>query len=105
MPIKLVVGKNYIHKTLGLVKLLESEHDCFVRILTDKVLLDGNGSWRDDWDYLYSIEIKKEWFVKTSYLTTAKPAKEDKGKSPVQIRCRKLWNDSNWVKQHPDQAY
>ena len=27
------------------------------------------------------------------------------GLTPVQRRCKKLWNQSNWVKKYPQQAY
>lgn len=109
MPINLSVGKTYKHKTLGLIKLiLHSDNGTQVEVLTNKITLDSDQDWIDDWGYAFrDVGIGSQWCVKTSFLKEIKVKidPKDKGKSPVQIRCRKLWNESKWVKQNPNQAY
>lgn len=38
-------------------------------------------------------------------MTHGKPKPPMTPKERIALRCKTLWNNSNWVKQHPHQAY
>ena len=108
---KIIIGTNYLHPTLGLVKLVswrEGESSANVEVLTNNYKLNSNDEWTDDWGYNFTIDQGQQWWIELSKLKPlAKPklTKKDKQTTPVQIRCKDLWNKSNYIKNNPKQAY
>jgi len=77
-----------------------------VLVLTANFEQNEDGEWCDDWGGFFKIRPLQCWWVARNRLIPApKPDPLDKHRSPVQIRCKKLWNESKWVKNNPAQAY
>ena len=105
---KIIKGKTYLHHTLGLVQIdsIESDGQHHVTVLTDNIKKNSQNEWQDDWGQHYPCEKGDSWFVKENTLTQlTKPDPKDKNRTPVQIRCKDLWNKSNYIKNNPKQAY
>lgn len=110
-------GQKVFHKTLGLVRITHSvrkdywsdnEDTTRVTILDDS---KRQTNWLSDFGRVYNTLVPTEatpadfpWKVKAINLTPYRETLKKQKLGPVQWKIRKLWNESNWVKLHPEQA-
>jgi len=51
-----------------------------------------------------SLESASRWSINSNHLKLVTPAIPD-GLTPVQRKCKKLWNESKYVQKYPAQGY
>ena len=96
-----ITGKQYFHKYLGPVQCLGAEANFFL-------LQDPPPTSLKNADRYLSGERKyitgNKFYLDAALITELKEIFTD-GLTPVQRKCKKLWNNSNYVKQNPQRAY
>ena len=98
----IVKGRKYIHKTLGLVEVTKTrwhQQDVWVKLVGERDSLPQ----RDDWGYNSSSfrQLEDPYMIRPEYLISIQEHKV----GPIIIRIRKLWKESNWVKNNPQLKY
>ena len=96
--VEVIKNDDYLITTggqIGTIKAIDDDEQ-------DSVLIDFDTSTKH-WNNINSYDkiTSHRWPIKTQYL---KVIGRD-NRTTVERKIRKLWNNSNWVKANPSQAY